>query len=98
KPRSNHSPYTTLFRSSCHSHAHGTRDQNLRPEVRASRYRRAQRRGEPYRFHLLSEEPAECGRGNGCATGEIGQWPRESGGRDCRSEEHTSELQSRENL
>src|SRR5207302_9512631 len=83
-PRSTLFPYTTLFRSALRRPEEGLASGNARFEIHFEKTRRHHpgRRGVPMMPMLAELQTDEAGRGR------IG----------TRSEEHTSELQSRENL
>src|SRR5690606_41131005 len=85
-PRSRPFPYTTLFRSGAASATHSF----AREPQRTGRRGRPARGGALRRCVVGAERPARCAVG-------VRPWPQ-VGHRRPRSEEHTSELQSRENL
>src|SRR5690606_41932556 len=85
-PRSTPFPYTTLFRSGFGITAPGRGAPAGRRDTRTSRGRR---RRAVWRRSRGRRRGWACGRAISCARG---------GRRADRSEEHTSELQSRENL
>src|SRR5436309_4484270 len=81
-PRSTLFPYTTLFRSGADAERHQEKD-------RRPRKRGAARRGRQTATAAQGKQGPSVRRGRAAA---------EDQGRTGRSEEHTSELQSRENL
>src|SRR5690606_42006976 len=85
RPPSTHVPYTTLFRSRA-----------VRPAAAGDPDRRGPDARPP---ELAGGRPgAAPGRSDGTAGRARGRRPQRGGGVPARSEEHTSELQSRENL